>query len=423
MRATVNSAPEARRTRSPGRTSGIAVGLPSDMRGVCRVGAGPTSHPARRADHPTGAGARAATMRAPASAWGSGVDIDGEALVPTIRSRGTMTALPCPRCGTPVLTATTSCPQCGVRFAPTRPAWPPPSLQGEAPFPAAPEPPAGWTMPPGPLTDTESWPVSVAVDVGGAQPPLPPKGSPPPWPGPTRPRPLVPYTNARNVRVLCGWLEGIAWFGAAMLVAAMYFALQARTAVVTFFNAPDNTLDRFRLFDGIVHAEDRSDNFLLIGLITWLVVIVLVMILGYRVFKHARSMGAQLRLAPGWAIGGWFVPFVNTVVPFLVVCDAYRVVVSGASPPVGRAYAVERPSGWIWAWWIAVLLGVVSTFFLNNDPHAITSRSDWLAVYTGQAVFAGLLAIAALCLTRWVSQIRRFAAASVMHPLFAGTRT
>lgn len=67
----------------------------------------------------------------------------------------------------------------------------------------------------------------------------------------------------------------------------------------------------------------------------------------YQARRHAERLGGALEWAPGWAVGGWFVPVAGLVIPYLVVRDVRRAGASAAQP---------APVGW---WWTSVLVTVL----------------------------------------------------------------
>lgn len=81
-----------------------------------------------------------------------------------------------------------------------------------------------------------------------------------------------------------------------------------------------------------------------------------------RAYKNLPALGARnLRFKPGWAIGSWFVPFLNLVRPKAMTDDTWR-----ASDPTAPAiqegpYKGRRVSPVLHAWWalfiISQLLG------------------------------------------------------------------
>jgi hypothetical protein len=100
-------------------------------------------------------------------------------------------------------------------------------------------------------------------------------------------------------------------------------------------------------------------------------VFVLIVIWLWRAAKNLEVLGrVNPTLGPGWAIGGWFIPAANFVLPALVINDAWR----GSDPqvPIGRTDWKRAPgSGLFVLWWIAFVaagvLGIVSGGFSNES--------------------------------------------------------
>lgn len=86
---------------------------------------------------------------------------------------------------------------------------------------------------------------------------------------------------------------------------------------------------------------------------------VLTVIWSYKASVATRRFGATgLSWSPGWAVGAWFIPFGNAVIPKLLLHEVERV----SSPesggfPVGDRWrtAKVRIDGWIW--WLCLLAG------------------------------------------------------------------
>ena len=78
----------------------------------------------------------------------------------------------------------------------------------------------------------------------------------------------------------------------------------------------------------------------------------------WRAAKNQQALGRRPeRLGSGWAIGGWFVPLANFVIPVLVVQDLWR----------GSDVAIERDDprwriadrSWLVGWWWGLLVVAV----------------------------------------------------------------
>jgi hypothetical protein len=106
-----------------------------------------------------------------------------------------------------------------------------------------------------------------------------------------------------------------------------------------------------------------------------------------------------LRRAPGWAIGGWFVPLANFVLPKQMVDDIW----DGAVPP-GKP---RQTPGWAHAWWAAFvsgsLLRTVGSGFTQADgvsPDTIASGDLIIGVAYAILAVAALLGAAMVLKTR-----------------------
>jgi len=105
----------------------------------------------------------------------------------------------------------------------------------------------------------------------------------------------------------------------------------------------------------------------------------------FRVTKNLPALGvADPGVSPGWAVGCWFVPFLNLIAPCLVVQRVWH-----ASNPDHTV--ADRPTAprWIllYAWWTAfIVMGIasVSTWFARS------AGSGPSPVFTHQQVVAFL---------------------------------
>ena len=70
---------------------------------------------------------------------------------------------------------------------------------------------------------------------------------------------------------------------------------------------------------------------------------------------NARNAGARVRHAPGWALGGWLVPFLSLWRPKQMIDDLWRASAPGTPPGVDLR-AVQKPLA-VTFWWAAFLIG------------------------------------------------------------------
>lgn len=91
----------------------------------------------------------------------------------------------------------------------------------------------------------------------------------------------------------------------------------------------------------------------------------------YRSYKNLPSFGTpsrNVRYSPGWAVGSFFIPFVNLVVPYRAVKELWRKSVPPAHAFLGNA----SPPTWFPLWWLFWLL----SGFASNIHFRMVYRED-----------------------------------------------
>ncbi|MET0144479.1 MAG: DUF4328 domain-containing protein [Ilumatobacteraceae bacterium] len=185
-------------------------------------------------------------------------------------------------------------------------------------------------------------------------PPPPPDLAPPPGyasydSGPSGVGPL------RRVGGLAKWiviLLPIFAIGQVVQLAAAPWVVGSAQDLLDERISDDEFLDdyeRYNLLGGIA------------GLAT-VAMVVLSVIWLFRTMKNHRDLGRSTTWAPGWAIGGWFVPpFVLYIVPLLMLREVWKAS-DPASPPGDQGWKRSPDNPVIWAWW--VLYGIAPILFL-----------------------------------------------------------
>lgn len=126
---------------------------------------------------------------------------------------------------------------------------------------------------------------------------------------------------------------------------------------------------------------------------------VLIVIWGHLAFKVVLSRGATgTTWSPGWAIGAWFIPIGNLILPRLVLGEVDRIShPASGSPPIGDRWKASPRDALGWSWWICFIAAYATNAvsltvqgFVADD--AIFER--WVAVEILSAalyVIAGVL--------------------------------
>jgi hypothetical protein len=143
-------------------------------------------------------------------------------------------------------------------------------------------------------------------------------------------------------------------------------------------------------------ADDRVAHLA----VAWLVVYVLTgisfLMWIYRAYKNMLSLGAEgYQFTPWWAVGGWFVPYLNLFRPYQVIKELWQ-----TSDPDATADSAAWQSGrtppLLLVWWVlwlsqTVLSQVVSTLNKNAKTAAAFVGYERWAIGTEVASVAGAL--------------------------------
>jgi hypothetical protein len=152
---------------------------------------------------------------------------------------------------------------------------------------------------------------------------------------------------AQRWRSLASWGHATC---AALAIAAVVEAVVLVTELQQLSALSDTPLsasDASRNLDLARRIDSLNDAFLVTAFITLVVFITWM----WRAAKNNEALGRQHpRFGPGWAIGGWFIPLANLVIPVLVMQDLWR----GSDPAVPRGdmrWKIADRSPLVGWWW------------------------------------------------------------------------
>ncbi len=157
--------------------------------------------------------------------------------------------------------------------------------------------------------------------------------------------------------------------------------------------------DRIVSGEGVTEGEAQASDtidFLLAMVQLGLVVAVIVMwlIWFFRARSNAELYGPVLRHARGWAIGAWFVPFLNLVRPKAITDDIARA--SDPAVPFTHRHMSQLPKPpLITAWWAALILNYVAGRVLWSQYSAADDITDEPRVALVESVVQGVDLVAA----------------------------
>lgn len=226
-------------------------------------------------------------------------------------------------------------------------------------------------------------------------PSSPPPGMPPPPPGPgagwatvvaARPQ----FQPLQGLATALTWLLALAAVSAVSVLGSQLLRLDAFNRVVD---------GDFTAINDLNDADDAVGATRTIFFLLTIVIFVLLVILLFRAVKNTEIWTAtRPRWSAGWAIGGWFIPLANLVIPFLVFLEVWK-----RSAPGDRRLGSPGP-GLLWCWWLAYVVGQVLVFV---DPTSrFPTASEVRARDVVNSIGAGILAVSAVLL---IFVVRRLA--------------
>ncbi len=123
-----------------------------------------------------------------------------------------------------------------------------------------------------------------------------------------------------------------------------------------------------------------------------LVLLALVVMIGRWIYLsaiNARALGASdLQISPGWAVGWYFVPFANLVMPFRAMREIW---LASHNPPSFRVQGSAPLIGWWWAFWL--LNGLIGNAYAQMTLRADSIESYLAANAVGTAATAMRIAL------------------------------
>jgi hypothetical protein len=222
--------------------------------------------------------------------------------------------------------------------------------------------------------------------------------------------PVAPGANPRGVYQV--GLAAIVAVGAVVLT----------DLVITLFPLVGQMMAEHAMATGNVDLLNQAaliELFLFVPyLLAWITAGTLVIIWLWRARSNVDAFpGAEQGMRAGWAIGGWFIPFANLVIPYKVMSNVARVSLWPAEPLAKRTVPTA-----VNVWWVAyVLAGCIGFQLSRTDARAYEELPDFLATPADFQLYVDyyqaalwrllpsllLLAVAAAALTWLILKISR----------------
>jgi hypothetical protein len=189
----------------------------------------------------------------------------------------------------------------------------------------------------------------------------------------------------------------------AVAAAVAAYAFARRLLVIEDIQrSGDFTFDLFRRAE---EADDFVSTTAVVYLLLLVSTAVVFIVWMSRAARNNDALGRDLpRLSTGWAVGGWFIPIANFVLPVLIVQDLWRG--STASIPRGdMRWRIASRSALVGWWWGTFVLSFLRIGI--GDGASETGDLDQLRAADFSGLFGMLLATASAVLA--VLVVRRLA--------------
>ncbi|MFH8614221.1 DUF4328 domain-containing protein [Streptomyces sp. NPDC017979] len=277
---------------------------------------------------------------------------------------------------------------------PMAPGQPAPAGAPGYPAPGQPQP-AGFGAPPPYPAAPGPYPAAPGPYPGGPAPyggPTPYPAGPAPYPAappvgmPYAPVPLavkVPVGLSYAVMALLGAVIATDLFsiGAAVNVSTLMADLEQSP-----FSVSADTLDRA---DGLMALAG------VLQVVAYLATAVVFVIWFFKARANADAFAPDIpRMQRGWAIGGWFIPFANLVIPRKVAGDIWAA--SRRNPYGGHKEQPERLLNFWWGFWVLSLIVArvsVMRYDKAESPEEVGSAAFGLVFSDLADIVAAVLAI------------------------------
>lgn len=141
--------------------------------------------------------------------------------------------------------------------------------------------------------------------------------------------------------------------------------------------------------------------FAVIDLIIYITTVVFFVIWLYRAYSNLRAFDPSRPLdhSPGWAVGSFFIPFVNLIIPYRAVRETWQ----KSGPPDEALFAEPKPPSYFPVWWLFWILASIAgniamraSFSGEVDQTSITMTSIAASALSIIAAFFAYMVVNAI---------------------------
>ena len=168
------------------------------------------------------------------------------------------------------------------------------------------------------------------------------------FPQPPQPQPYHPQTQYSSAHTRAQFAKALLLLNAAVAAISLLVNLYAAASPAASVSLGEEQINTAELMLGLVALAQ---------LFVYLATIVVYIVWLHRAYKNVPALGAQTEHSPGWAIGAWFIPFLNLIRPYQIVKETW--VKSDPGVDFSTGYADAGPGaraatlvGVWWGFWI-----------------------------------------------------------------------
>jgi hypothetical protein len=174
------------------------------------------------------------------------------------------------------------------------------------------------------------------------------------------------------------------------------------TAVLGQRRALSNLVDGSGTLSEVSHADHVARVSAVLLVVGILLTAVFFIVWLWRMRRDADIFHPELQQrGRGWVIGGWFIPFANFVIPYLVIKD----IVAALTTPPSRHEEHRRMPAIVKLWWgLWILSAIGDRVLLSNNPTDPSSFDTYTTIEIAGATLSIVTALLAIAVVGRLTQ-------------------
>jgi hypothetical protein len=197
------------------------------------------------------------------------------------------------------------------------------------------------------------------------------------------------------------------WAVGGLSVIAVISSLVGFVMFNKFWNSRVGSISEAQAANDLDAADSTINAVLGLASLCSLVIFISIIIWTHQAHRATQALiPGQRSWSSGWAIGGWFIPLANAVIPKIVLNEIERIALTPRSAGVVNPGWQAKSTMWTgWAWWILFIVGslvgsIGNSLYDDVDGSAGSWRVGYWMVAVGYTAVAASAAFGALYIRR-----------------------